>query len=221
MKKKTVLSITLCIALALSCVMMATACNKKEEAPASDPPASEAPAEETPAEEPTTPETTTDSAATDQTATDGGDELANPVVQSTPDEIKDKFGIEFQAPDEYADGATYSIVSDNIAQMEYKVDSGKGPISVTYRASKTDADDSLTISGDSNEYGKTEAVRLDNGQEVSVRTNDGTGPGLCLWYNENVVGGGLSASLSMDPIIQSSELTDVASFFVDQESKGF
>jgi hypothetical protein len=212
MKKKTVLLIVLCVALAMSWGMMATACsnNSQQETPTE---------EEPPAEAPVAEPTPDDGAATEQPASEAG--LENPVVESTPDEITDKLGVEFKAPDEYADGAKYSLIGGNIAQMEYSMDSGKGPISVTYRVSKTESDGSLSISGDFNEYATSENMTLDGGQTVLVRVNEGSGPGSCLWYNPNVVGGGVSASLLIDPIEQTNQLTDVASFFVNQESKGF
>jgi hypothetical protein len=205
MKKKTVLLIVLCVALAMSWGMMTTACsgNTKQETPAEKPPAEEAPvAQPTP----------DDGAATG---------LENPLVESTPEEITDKMGVEFKVPEEYAEGAKYSMIGDNLAQMEYSMESGKGPVSVMYRISKTEADDSLAISGDNNVYATSEKVALAGGQEVLIRTNDGTGPASCLWYNSNVVGGGVSASLYMDPVEQQVQLTDVASYFADQESKGF
>jgi hypothetical protein len=227
MRKKPILLIVLCAALVLSWGMMATACSNQQETPAEEQPAEEPSAEEQPVEAPpveATPATeqpTSGAAEQPADSSAAAEELPNPITESTPDEIMDKIGVEFRAPDEYADGAKYSLIGDTVAQMEYSMDSGKGPISVVYRVSKTSADDSLTISGDNNSYAKTKEVTLGGGQKVKVNTNDGTGPGLCLWYNENVVGGGVSASLSVNPIIQESELTDVASFFVDQESKGF
>ncbi|MDR1042486.1 MAG: hypothetical protein LBL54_01110 [Clostridiales Family XIII bacterium] len=213
MKKRTVLLIVLCVALAMSWGMMATACSNNQE---------KAPTEEPPAEAPTA-APTTDGATTEQPSTegDGGAGIENPVVESTPDEITDKLGVEFKAPDEYADGAKYSLIGDTVAQMEYSMDSGKGPISVTYRISKTTSDDSLSISGDSNEYATSENATLEGGQQVLIRSGEGTGPGSCLWFNQNVVAGGVSASLLMDPVEEKVQLTDVASFFVDQESKGF
>jgi hypothetical protein len=220
MKKRTVIVVALCVALALSFTMMAAGCDKKE-APAEEPAASETSADEDAAatDEPATDQVATDAAAETPAASDEVGGVPNPQVEATPDQIKDKFSIEFLAPDEYADGAKYSIIDDTIAQMEYSMDSGKGPIQVTYRVSRTDAEQD--ISGDYNTYEKDEQVALDDGQNVTVRSNDSTGPASCVWYNENVVGGGLSASLYMDPVEQESQLTDVANFFVSQESKGF
>jgi hypothetical protein len=213
MKKKTVLLIILCVALAMSWGMMATACSNNSQ--------EETPAEEQPAEEAPVAEPTSDGAVTEQPAPGEGEGLENPVVESTPEEITDKLGVEFKAPDEYAEGAKYSLIGDNLAQMEYSMSSDSATINVTYRISKTEVDDSSAISGDFNEYAKSEKVTLDGGQEVLIRTGDGAGPASCLWYNPNVVSGGVSASLFMDPIDQSTQLTDAASFFVNQESKGF
>jgi hypothetical protein len=223
MKSKKVLLTILCIALALALGVMSTACAKKTTPGGenSGPTAGQTTGAGT--ETPTGPATTgTTGPATDEPATDepvGG--VPNPVVESTPDGILDKLGFECKAPDEYADGAKYSIIGDKVAQVEYTMDSGKGPIEVTYRVSKTGEDESLAISGDNSAYDNTEIVTLDGGQKVMALTGDGTGPGLCLWYNKNVVGGGVSASVAMDPVMQTEELAEVATFFVAQESKGF
>jgi hypothetical protein len=147
--------------------------------------------------------------------------LPNPVASSTVDEIKSQLGFEFQAPDEYASNATYSIIDGNIAQMEYTMDSGKGPISVIYRVTRSETDNSLELSGDSNSYANTETVKVGDDQEVTILSNSDTGPALAHWHNKNVVDGSVSASLSMNPIIEATEVEDVAGFFVGQESKGF
>ncbi|MDR2163119.1 MAG: hypothetical protein LBO70_04160 [Clostridiales Family XIII bacterium] len=213
-KSKRVLFIALCVALALG--IMSTACAKKT------------PAEKAPAPPQTTPAGTdvpTDASVdtpktlpADKEVTDSG--LENPIVSSSSDEIKSMIGIEFAAPDDAID-AKYSIIDQKVAQVEYSMDSGKGPIKVIYRASKSDTDESLSISGDFNKYSNTETAKLDGGQTLTLNTNDGTGAGLCLWYNKNTVSGGISGSISMDPIMQADQLTEVATFFVSQESKGF
>lgn len=213
----------LCVALTLSWGMMASACSKQK-APATETPATEQPAKETPATEPAVNnEEDGDTGDMEQPAPgeSTGAGIANPVVESTPDEITDKLGVEFKAPDEYAEGAKYSMIGDKVAQMEYSIKGGSGTINVTYRISKTEVDDSLAISGDNNVYAKSEKATLGGGQEVLVRYGDSAGPGSCLWYNKNVVAGGVSGSLLMDPIDKKDQLTDAASFFVDQESKGF
>jgi hypothetical protein len=196
MKKKTVVLVALCAALALSFTMMATACGEKAETPA-EPPAN------------------TDT--TDTPSETGGQ--PNPITEATPDQVKDKFSIEFQAPDEYSDGATYSFIGDTTAQMEYSMETGKGTVKVTYRVSRDVAGKEL--SGVNDEFSKTEEVKLEGGQTATVSTNDSTGPGVIFWTNESVASGSINASVLMDPIQQASELTDVANFFASQESKGF
>jgi hypothetical protein len=201
MKKKTVLLTVLCIVLAVSWSMMATACNNQEEAP-SDEPSSEP----------------TQDATTSETA---GEDLPNPMVESNPDEIKGQFGVEFMAPDEYAASAQYYIIAGDTAQVQYTMDSDKGSIQVTYRVAKTDKDESKEVADDFNEYATSKQVTLDGGQVVTVNMNDGVdSAGSCQWFNENATGGSVSAALSMDPVEQESQLTDVASFFVNQETKG-
>jgi hypothetical protein len=139
------------------------------------------------------------------------------MVESTPDEIKTAFGVEFMAPDEYAAGATYYIIAGDTAQVQYTIDS----VQVTYRIAKTDKDESKEVADDFNEYATTNQVTLDGGQVVSVYMNDGVDSvGSCRWFNENATGGSVSAALTMDPVEQETQLTDVASFFVNQETKG-
>jgi hypothetical protein len=193
--------------------MMVTACNSQQKASPEGKSSGNAPSAE-PA---------TGSAATEQPAPGAGEGagIENPVVESTPEEITDKLGVEFKVPEQYAGGAKYSLVGDNVAQMEYAMDGDKGPINVTYRVSKTGTDDALTISGDNNVYETSEKVTLANDQQVLVRYGKSAGPGSCLWYNPNVVGGGVSASILMDPVENKDQLAEVATFFVDQESKGF
>jgi hypothetical protein len=225
MKSKKVLLTILCIVLALG--VMSTACAKKTTPGGenSGPDAGQTTGAGT--ETPTGPATTgtTGPATTGTTgpATDGQPVggAPNPVVASTPDGILEKLGLECKAPDEYADGAKYSIIDDKVAQVEYTMDSGKGPIKVTYRVSKTDEDEALAISGDNSAYDNSEVVTLDGGQRVTTLTGDGTGPGLGLWHNKNVVGGGVSASVAMDPVMQAEEIAEVALYFMTQESKGF
>jgi hypothetical protein len=218
MKRKKVLLTILCIALALALGAMSTACAKKTTPGGENSGPATGQTTGAGTETPTGPATTgTTGPATDEPV--GG--VPNPVVESTPDGILDKLGLECKAPDEYADGAKYSIIGDKVAQVEYTMDSGKGPIAVTYRVSKTGEDESLAISGDNSVYDNTEIVTFDGGQKVMALTGDGTGPGLCLWHNKNVVGGGVSASVAMDPVMQAEELEEVALFFVAQESKGF
>jgi hypothetical protein len=216
MKKKTVLLVALCVALALSFTLMSTACDNKKETPAAEEPATETPAEETPATEPSADDSAADTATTDAAAVGG---VPNPVVEATPDEVKDKFGVEFQAPDEYSEGATYSLVGDDVGQMEYTMDTGKGPVKVTYRVSKTLS--MADLSGTFDEFSKMESVKLEGGQDAIVSTKDSTGPGVVFWTNKSVVSGPINASVVMDPVEQASELTDVANFFAGQESKGF
>jgi hypothetical protein len=152
----------------------------------------------------------------------GGDssELPNPVVVSSPDEILDKLGFEFKAPDESADKASYAIIGDTTAQLEYSIESGGSSVLVVYRAAKTDSDESVDISGDYNTYPNTQTITLDSGQQITYNTDESTGFTLVLWYNPNVVGGGLSASLSFDSIMDENDVKDIAGFFVSQESKG-
>ncbi|MDR0435144.1 MAG: hypothetical protein LBH21_08885 [Gracilibacteraceae bacterium] len=148
--------------------------------------------------------------------------LPNPVVESTPAEIKEMLGFEFNAPDEFADAAIYSVINKEVASLTYVIESDKGnPVTVVYRAARTEADDALRISGDHTAYPKTETITLSGGQQISVNTSEGTGPALLLWYNANVVGGGLSASLLVDPAAEAGVLQGMAEFFVEQESKGF
>ncbi|MDR1432626.1 MAG: hypothetical protein LBI99_10985 [Propionibacteriaceae bacterium] len=147
--------------------------------------------------------------------------VPNPVVESSPDEIKTKLGFEVQAPDEYQSVAKYSIIDGKTAQLEYAIESGKGPIKVLYRAARTDADDALAISGDHNNYSKVDTITVGDGQQATVRSNEGTGAVSVLWYNPKVVDGGLSASLSVDPVVDAGEVNDIVAFFAAQESKGF
>jgi hypothetical protein len=219
MKSKKVLLVVMCAVVVLAMGAVSVACAKK--APAEKKPEPAPATETTPAgtDAPENVSTEPPEPVATEEPTDSG--ILNPVVESSSDEIKSMLGIEFAAPDEYADSAKYSIIEDTIAQVEYTMDSGKGPITVTYRAAKSDSDDSLDISGDYNKYDNVEKAKLDGGQEITNNTMDGTGPGLCHWYNKNTVSGGISASVMMDPIMQAEQLTEVATIFVSQESKGF
>jgi hypothetical protein len=147
--------------------------------------------------------------------------VPNPIVDASVDEIQDKLGFVIHAPDADAKDAKYSIIGGKTAQLEYKVDTGKGPVTVVYRVARSEADESLLISGDFNEYSKTEQIKMAEGQEVTVRSNDGTGLVSALWHNKQVVGGAVSASLSIDPLMEAADATDYIVFFVSQESKGF
>ncbi|MDR1321566.1 MAG: hypothetical protein LBK56_09110 [Gracilibacteraceae bacterium] len=149
-------------------------------------------------------------------------DVPNPLVESTGDEISGKLGFDFYAPDEFAKSAQYSMIGDKVASMTYVMETGKGPVNVVYRASRTETDEALAISGDFNSYPKTETAELSGGQQITVYTSEGTGPALILWYNENIAdgGAGVSASLALDPVVEPSVLPDFAEFFVTQESKG-
>ncbi|MDR1237079.1 MAG: hypothetical protein LBK28_02440, partial [Propionibacteriaceae bacterium] len=110
--------------------------------------------------------------------------VPNPIVAASADEIQDKFGFVIHAPDADTKDAKYSIIGGKTAQLTYTVDTGKGPVTVVYRVARTAADESLSISGDFNEYSKSEQIKMAEGQEVTVRSNDGTGPVSALWHNK-------------------------------------
>jgi hypothetical protein len=204
-RKLSVITKFCAFVLVFALVFSFAACKKsaKQPAPTDNNPTTEAPAD--------------GNTPVDNTA----GELPNPVTPSTADEIKSTLGFEFRAPDAYESKTTYTILEGKVAQMEYMMDSGTGPILVTYRVSKSDTDNALEISGDSTSYANSEKIKVGNDQEVTIRSNADTGPALALWHNKKVVGGSVSASLAMSPVMQTDELKDAVAFFVSQESKGY
>ncbi len=102
--------------------------------------------------------------------------LANPMVESTPEEIKEKLNVEFNVP-ERAKNVRYFIIDGKTAQMSFSADG------TDYTARIESAEEFTDISGMHYEWTKTDKYEFDTTVAQVSTVKDGEEPaGICLWY---------------------------------------
>lgn len=138
----------------------------------------------------------------EQPVVSGTATVANPVVDSTADEIETLLGFGFGEV-EGAENVRYSIIDDRIGQMQYTKDGAE----ITARIS---AENGFTdISGMYYTWESTEDCTIAGREGKAMRTKDGDNTvDLCLWYD---VAPGLMYSVSaVAPDLDGFDITAIA-----------
>ncbi|MDR1799281.1 MAG: hypothetical protein LBR19_05270 [Bifidobacteriaceae bacterium] len=152
---------------------------------------------------------TTTAATSSSTEQAGASSVPNPVVQvDSPDAFKDQLGLTLQ-PDDTATGQSYQIIGGTLAQAEFTQDGAQ----ITARVQKASAFED--ISGIYDSYGDPKQVNVGD-VDVRIYVVDGQS-GYAAWYNEAA---GVVGSVAQASGASVESLTDLATFYVNQESKG-
>ena len=114
--------------------------------------------------------------------------LSNPMAASNPEEILQKIGVEFLVP-EGAENVQYFIISDKMAEMQFRLDGSDCSARIQPESEFTD------ISGMYYDWVSTEncAIGTCEGKLMSASEN-GKPVSCCLWYDAT---SGLMYSLSV------------------------
>lgn len=128
--------------------------------------------------------------------------LPNPMVESNPEEILQKLGVEFLVP-EGAEDVRYFIISGKMAEMQFRLDGSDCNARIQPEPEFTD------ISGMYYDWNQTEnfSIGACEGKRM-IASEDGKPVSCCLWYDTvpglmyslSVVGGSadiLSAAISV------------------------
>ena len=112
--------------------------------------------------------------ASQQTPSSG---LANPMVESNPDEILQKLGVEFLVP-EGAEDVRYFIISDKMAEMQFRLDGSDCNARIQPESEFTD------ISGMYYDWVSTENCSIGSCEGKLTRASEnGNSVSCCLWYD--------------------------------------
>lgn len=121
--------------------------------------------------------------------------LANPMVESNPEEILEKLGVEFLVP-EGAEEVKYFIISNQMAEMQFRLNGSDCSARIQPEAEYTD------ISGMYYDWTNTENCSIGWCEGKLMSSSEGDKPvSCCLWYDHvpglmyslSVIGGSADA----------------------------
>lgn len=121
--------------------------------------------------------------------------LSNPMVESSPEEILEKIGVEFLVP-EGAEEVKYFIISNQMAEMQFRLNGSDCSARVQPETELTD------ISGMYYDWSQTDNCSIGWCEGKLMRSSEGEKPvSCCLWYDHvpglmyslSVIGGSADA----------------------------
>lgn len=104
--------------------------------------------------------------------------MANPMAESTPEEIFEKLGVRFRVPEGVED-AKYFIINGKTAEMQF---TNEG---TNYCARIEKAEEFTDISGMNYEWTRTDNYEIDSAVAKISTVHGDDEAGVCLWYIED------------------------------------